>query len=210
MLFTRWVSLIGYWSGDILLNVVSMACCSLLLYRRRQAGAPPQAVFGASLATRTIGDGFVSWLAGWLMLYVLCFVVALGLHMTTPEQVIADDLRFGKLPLVEDFHQAMDTLAILPQFALFTAVEKHKRAVPPSIVFWIIGLAVSRCLAFLSGFASVLIMGYYLRSIEETQFFFTLGQAFNLLILSDFVYYYLKSRAKKRDALELAYDELPL
>lgn len=162
---------------------------------------------------RVLGASMWSHLAAWALLPALCLVVAVGLHLATPIQVIEDDLRFGKLPLVEDLHQALDTLAILPQFSLFCATARHKRVVPPCIVFWIMGLAASRFLAFVSGMASVVIEYSFLGSMAastQTQLFFTLGQLFNLIILSDFVYYYLKSRTKKKDPMELSYDELPL
>jgi hypothetical protein len=92
--------------------------------------------------------------------------------------------------------------------SLFTVqIKAEKRVVPPVMVLWIIGLALSRWTAFFSGVGSVTIKWWYSGSVDATQSFFTMGQLFNVVVLSDFVYYYATSRGKGRGALEL---ELPM
>jgi hypothetical protein len=83
------------------------------------------------------GTGALGKVGAWATLYALCFAVALVLHWGTPQDVLEEDARyvpswrhrprvlvaltpgwgrFGiRWEILWDYHQALDTLAILPQ-----------------------------------------------------------------------------------------------
>jgi len=192
--WSRWQPELGRF-GDITLTVLSTAVCVLLglSWRQELGSVVEQPTLGSGFVQRKLGlSGRTAAVVAWANLYVLSLVVTGFMHWTTPADIIEDDLSIGVPPFLASFHQCLDTLAILPQFALFTS--RATRDVPSVLVMWILGQAVCRCLALISGCFSIIILWQFNGGWNHSQLFFTAGQAFDLLVLSDFVYYYVRSR----------------
>jgi len=203
MWFSRWSAVLGFWLGDVMLNLFSIACCAVLLLRLGVHGVA-QATFGAALIHKLVPQRVAPFISC-AFLYMLAAALAAALHYMLPIEVLEDDARYGVTSFADDMHQAIDTIAILPQFALF--LSQHRRMVPQVIVLWILGLAASRFFAMVSGLCTVIAEYLYVKEINTTQCFFTLGQLFNVAILADFVYYYFTSKGHRACPLHI---ELPI
>ena len=91
----------------------------------------------------------------------------------------------------------LDALAVLPQFWQFhreAAASGEKRVrVSPVLAAWLAGLGASRLLSFLSGVFNVLDM---LPWVDTVEVFYSFSAGLNLLLLSEYLFYYVKSRCR--------------
>lgn len=140
----------------------------------------------------------LGWAGGFLALPCLVFAVGLIIRSFTPEDVLLDDAAENLSPFGASMHMAADSLALLPQLVFLARAAAAQRArggvvsgpedksrfVDPKLaVPWLLWMVGARILAFASGVAAVAAEAP--QRWNPVEVFYSLGQLFNVLLISD-------------------------
>lgn len=95
---------------------------------------------------------------------------------------------------IAGWHQALETLALLPQFrvllALRTQVDGDAVAVPPDLAYWLTCMAVGHLLAFITAITDSLVP----QGKGRQAFVFGCGEGFNAAILGELLFAHFRAK----------------
>eukprot|EP00747_Dinoflagellata_sp_TGD_P196841 gnl/TRDRNA2_/TRDRNA2_67453_c0_seq1.p1 gnl/TRDRNA2_/TRDRNA2_67453_c0~~gnl/TRDRNA2_/TRDRNA2_67453_c0_seq1.p1 ORF type:complete len:332 (+),score=25.29 gnl/TRDRNA2_/TRDRNA2_67453_c0_seq1:152-1147(+) len=135
------------------------------------------------------------------------------LYWFEPKSIARNDVEdMLPLPFLSFVLQVLDMLGMIPQFWLMQTnrghdvangdVEEGKRVVAPVLAEWIVWVALCRLLSSLDGVWAIAVSDP--NDIHlPVEIFYSIGNVVNFLVLSDFVYYYLRAKCAGKQATVL-------